>query len=473
MRGASPSVSRVPRVGGAPPSRRGRALTTAARANPNDKASSSSSSSSARGPKVRAAAQAERLGGDMGERRARAVREPRMRMRPATTTTTTAGGEDGGDPALAYKKRGEKKAEAEEEAFTLGWPRTLHECYELGEEIGRGSFGVVRVARERWPVQFTSQSPSGHHMQQKFAVKSIPKRPKRRIRRKRYIQGDEEMKANAERLVRRQRAKLLGEVAFMVALADCPFSAQLVGAYEDETHAHLVVELCEGGDLKHLLQTQGPLREKHAAEIMFNALSFINHCHDKGFVFSDVKPANFMLKFTPFVSRQPGAEAPGFRTYAPLAVKGIDFGCSQRMGDPQNANVLTKRTGTPAYWAPEVFMRYYDRRADVWSCGMMMYEILVGKLPFWDDIESCTPKQVHHGVLRGEVSFAPEDAMADCAVYDSLEEEEDDPALPAAVPVVSPAAQDLIRRMLDKDPKTRITVQEALDHPWITENHCL
>ena len=365
------------------------------------------------------------------------------------------GGKDG--DAMVYKNKDRIEVS---EAFTLGWPRTLHECYELGKEIGRGSFGIVRVARERWPVQFTSQSPTTHRMlQQKFAVKSIPKRPKRRTRRKRAIQGDEAL--NAERIVRRQKEKLLGEVAFMVALSDCPFSAQLVGAYEDETHAHLVVELCEGGDLKHLLKRKPTLTEKEACEVMFTVLNFIDHCHRKGFVFSDVKPANFMLKFKMnehnYAASEEDDDGAGC---APIVVKGIDFGCSQRIGDPSRRDMLIKRTGTPAYWAPEVFMRYYDGMADVWSCGMMMYELLLGKLPFWDDIEACTPKEVQRGVMYGDLDFS----LAPVSNYDSLAKGED-------VPLISENAQHLIRRMLEKNPNSRITVKEALEHPWIQENH--
>jgi len=407
----------------------------------------------------------ERGGRGGGERHGSDTRRMRRAAPERTTTTAGSGGEK-----MVYKNRGDTVEVEGGEAFTLGWPRTLHECYEMGPEIGRGSFGVVRVAKERWPVQFTAQSQTGHSaLQQKFAVKSIPKRPKRRTRRKRYLQGTDE-KANAEAMVRRQRQKLLGEVAFMVGLSDCPFSAQLVGAYEDETHAHLVVELCEGGDLKRLLRERGTLTEKESCEVMFTALNFIKHCHEKGFVFSDVKPANFMLKFkAPEASTRDDAgasasasvdecgvgdeldcEAVGSGSYGPLVVKGIDFGCSQRIGDPRGKNMLIKRTGTPAYWAPEVFMRYYDSKADVWSCGMMMYEMLVGTLPFWDDIEQCTPKEVQKGVMFGEVCFK-----------EGTKGEH-----------VSEEARDLVQRMLDKDPRTRITIEEALNHPWVKSNCC-
>lgn len=141
--------------------------------------------------------------------------------------------------------------------------------------------------------------------------------------------------------------------------------------------------------------------------------------------------------------------------------------------------MLIKRTGTPAYWAPEVFMRYYNHRADVWSCGMMMYELLVGKLPFWDDIEQCSPKQVQRGVMFGEVSFTKQAPPPFDATYDSIGEHEsidmmddmDDGSSASSVLALSDSAKDLIRRMLDKDPRSRISVEEALDHPWIRENH--
>jgi len=317
---------------------------------------------------------------------------------------------------------------AADSVYSLNWPTNLHERFTLGPQIGRGSFGTVREAVERWPVQTFESFPK------RFAVKTIPKLPKRRKRQSVTI-------ADPAKAAQRQKDKLLQEVAFMVALSDCPFAAQLVGAYEDEHYAHLVVELCSGGDLKGFLEERGHLSEREAADVLFTTLNFIKHCHSKNFVFCDVKPANFMLKF-----KVPSeAELGDSKGDVPLVVKGIDFGCSQRL---QDNTILIKRTGTPAYWSPEVFMRYYDYSADLWSCGMMMYELLVGKLPFWEEIELCTPRDVQKGVLYGNID-------TDNELYKGLSKE----------------AKNLILRLLDRDPDCRITADEALKHPWLLQHH--
>mmetsp|Transcript_7480 Transcript_7480/g.19205 ORF Transcript_7480/g.19205 Transcript_7480/m.19205 type:complete len:522 (+) Transcript_7480:2-1567(+) len=407
-------------------------------------------------------------------------------------------GEESVSPALSSSvlhESGSASPTRAREAYSLGWPRNLEERYQIGEELGRGSFGVVRKAKDR-------------EKNMMFAIKTIPKIPEKRKRRgmtaatpKSKANGGEDERV---RLARRQKEKLLAEVSFMVSLSDCPFSAQLVAFYEDDTHAHLVCELCEGGDLRKFMQQRKEkfleweekakqrsheehlhdgeetmarrlssslagslsgrkqsgalaqmfnlgkqqqqelrpsgaswvLSEDETRDIMCQVLQFIEHCHSKGIVFSDVKPANFMLKF----------EVPPEAAPAPaLVVKGIDFGCSQRLNQEQsNHEMLIKRTGTPAYWSPEVFMRFYDDKADLWSCGMMMYELMVGKLPFWDEIEKCTPRGVQRGVLQGEF---------------------DDKA-PAFVRLSS-EAKDLITRLVDRSPDTRITLQEAMQHPFI------
>lgn len=345
------------------------------------------------------------------------------------------------------------------EVYALDWPRTLLERYEVGKEIGRGSFGVVRLAKERWPVQFTTdleRARGGRTTAQlhgRFACKSIPKVPKRRFRRGGAV-------VDVGTAVRRQKAKLIQEVQFMVSLASCPFSAQLIGAFEDATHAHLVTELCSGGDLRRLLKRRGRLSEREASDVMFTVFHFIAHCHRSHFAFCDVKPANFMLKFAvPETEereerREGDGQAKGIgakeqrRTPPlPLVVKGIDFGCSQRV-DPKRP-MLVKRTGTPAYWAPEVFMRSFGVEADLWSCGMMLHELLVGRLPFFEDIEKCTPRQVQKGVMHGTLD------------EDDLE----------GFGGLSAEARDLVLSLLDRNPKTRLTPKEALNHPWMQAYH--
>lgn len=90
----------------------------------------------------------------------------------------------------------------------------------------------------------------------------------------------------------------------------------------------------------------------------------------------DVKPANFMLRQRfrdPLKALECGAAQGNW-------LKAVDFGCSQSY---KNKASLSRRTGTPVYMAPEVFKRDYLEASDMWSLGMMMYQLLTGRFPFW------------------------------------------------------------------------------------------
>ena len=96
----------------------------------------------------------------------------------------------------------------------------------------------------------------------------------------------------------------------------------------------------------------------------------------KCIVHGDVKPANFMLRQRfrdPLRALERGAAQGDW-------LKAVDFGCSQSY---RNKASLSRRTGTPVYMAPEVFKRDYLQASDMWSLGMMMYQLLTGRFPFW------------------------------------------------------------------------------------------
>mmetsp|Transcript_35022 Transcript_35022/g.83049 ORF Transcript_35022/g.83049 Transcript_35022/m.83049 type:complete len:221 (+) Transcript_35022:88-750(+) len=189
------------------------------------------------------------------------------------------------------------------------------------------------------------------------------------------------------------------------------------------------MELCKGGDLEGLLQDRGRLTEAEAACCMKPIFEFLKACHKESICFGDVKPSNFML-----------LNADG--SDSTMNMKAIDFGCSQRILDGVPLQI---RMGTPIFFAPEVFRKWYGVEADCWSTGIMMYLMLSGSFPFWDeeDLVDLTPQDVMKRVITDEIEYPPE-------IWDNL----------------SPEVNSLVRGLLDKNKSERITARGALEHPW-------
>jgi calcium-dependent protein kinase len=198
-------------------------------------------------------------------------------------------------------------------------------------------------------------------------------------------------------------------------------------ALEDDGSVHLVMELCEGGALLERVARRAH-SEQSIARIVRSILRFIAQCHAKNIVYRDVKPDNFL-----FLSADEGA---------PL--KATDFGLAIRHAPHEPK--LTSRSGTPAYMAPELVMQCYDEKADLWSVGMLAYQLLTGRFPFWDDVREETLADVWKAVLSTPIDWsAPELAP------------------------LSASARDLLERLLQRNPVMRPSAAEALEHEWLRE----
>ena len=158
----------------------------------------------------------------------------------------------------------------------------------------------------------------------------------------------------------------------------------------------------------------------------------VAHCHDRGVVHRDLKPENLLL-----ASPQPDA-----------ALKAIDFGLaalvepaggssSARGGPP-----LTELCGSPLYIAPEVLRRSYGREADLWSVGVIAHVLLTGRAPF----EGPTEKELFDRILAQKLDFRTE-----------------------PWPQLSPGARDFVSRLLERDPRRRLTARQALEHSWLSD----
>ncbi|CAJ2639458.1 calcium-dependent protein kinase 17-like [Trifolium pratense] len=214
------------------------------------------------------------------------------------------------------------------------------------------------------------------------------------------------------------------EVQIMHHLTGQANIVELKGAYEDKQSVHLVMELCGGGELFDRIIAKGLYTERAAASLLRTIVQIIHTLHSMGVIHRDLKPENFLL-----LNKDENA---------PLKV--TDFGLSVFF---KEGEMFKDIVGSAYYIAPEVLKRRYGQEVDIWSIGVMLYILLSGVPPFWAESEH----GIFNAILRGHIDFTS------------------DPW-----PSISPSAKDLVRKMLNSDPKQRLTAFEVLNHPWIKED---
>uniref|UniRef100_A0A5F4VZL2 calcium/calmodulin-dependent protein kinase n=1 Tax=Callithrix jacchus TaxID=9483 RepID=A0A5F4VZL2_CALJA len=180
-----------------------------------------------------------------------------------------------------------------------------------------------------------------------------------------------------------------------------------------------------GGELFEDIVAREYYSEADASHCIQQILEAVLHCHQMGVVHRDLKPENLLL-----ASKSKGA-----------AVKLADFGLAIEVQGDQQA--WFGFAGTPGYLSPEVLRKDpYGKPVDMWACGVILYILLVGYPPFWDEDQHRLYQQIKAGA------------------YDFPSPEWD---------TVTPEAKDLINKMLTINPAKRITASEALKHPWICQ----
>ncbi|CAO2162552.1 unnamed protein product [Urochloa humidicola] len=288
--------------------------------------------------------------------------------------------------------------------------------YALGRELGRGEFGVTRRCRD---------ASSGEAL----ACKTI-RRPRRRPRGSGAplgAGGASPGQAQQHDRAAAHAADVQREVAIMRRMSARGGAAVVrlrEACCEDGGGAvHLVMELCEGGELFDRIVARGHYSERAAANVFRTIVGVVQLCHANGVIHRDLKPENFL-----FANKSEDS---------PLKV--IDFGLSVFFNPGDR---FTEVVGSAYYMAPEVLKRNYGPEVDVWSAGVILYILLCGVPPFWGDND----EKIAQAILRGGIDFNRE-----------------------PWPRVSSNAKDLIRRMLDPDPKTRPTARQVLDHPWLRD----
>ncbi|XP_062240035.1 calcium/calmodulin-dependent protein kinase type II delta 1 chain isoform X4 [Platichthys flesus] len=261
--------------------------------------------------------------------------------------------------------------------------------YQLYEELGKGAFSVVRRCMK---------ISTG----QEYAAKII----------------------NTKKLSTRDHQKLERE-ARICRLLKHPNIVRLHESISEEGFHYLIFDLVTGGELFEDIVAREYYSEADASHCIQQILEAVLHCHQMGVVHRDLKPENLLL-----ASKLKGA-----------AVKLADFGLAIEVQGEQQA--WFGFAGTPGYLSPEVLRKDpYGKPVDMWACGVILYILLVGYPPFWDEDQHRLYQQIKAGA------------------YDFPSPEWD---------TVTPEAKDLINKMLTINPAKRVTATDALKHPWICQ----
>ncbi|XP_014838089.1 PREDICTED: calcium/calmodulin-dependent protein kinase type II subunit beta isoform X1 [Poecilia mexicana] len=261
--------------------------------------------------------------------------------------------------------------------------------YQLYEELGKGAFSVVR----RCVKLCTGQE---------YAAKII----------------------NTKKLSARDHQKLERE-ARICRLLKHPNIVRLHDSISEEGFHYLIFDLVTGGELFEDIVAREYYSEADASHCIHQILDSVSYTHQHDIVHRDLKPENLLL-----ASKCKNA-----------AVKLADFGLAIEVQGDQQA--WFGFAGTPGYLSPEVLRKEaYGKPVDIWACGVILYILLVGYPPFWDEDQHKLYQQIKAGA------------------YDFPSPEWD---------TVTPEAKNLINQMLTINPAKRITAQEALKHPWVCQ----
>ncbi|PKA49223.1 CBL-interacting protein kinase 6 [Apostasia shenzhenica] len=263
----------------------------------------------------------------------------------------------------------------------------LHGRYELGRVLGQGTFAKVYLARN---------IRTGTNV----AMKVVGK--------------EKVIKVGMTEQVKR-------EISVMKMVTH-PNIVELHEVMATRSKIYFAMELVRGGELFSKIARSGRLREDAARQYFRQLISAVDFCHSRGVYHRDLKPENLLL------------DDAG-------VLKVADFGLSAFANHVRTDGLLHTTCGTPAYVAPEVIGKkgYDGAKADIWSCGVILFVLLAGYLPFQDDNIIAMYKKIHRGDFR-------------------------------CPPWFSSDARRLVTKLLDPNPNTRITVAKLLETPWLKKS---
>ncbi|XP_060587262.1 aurora kinase A-A-like [Ruditapes philippinarum] len=255
--------------------------------------------------------------------------------------------------------------------------------FDIGKPLGKGKFGNVYLAREK-------------HSKYIVALKVLFK--------------SQLQKSGVEHQLRR-------EIEIQSHLRHDNI-LRLFGYFHDKTRVYLILEYAPKGELYKELTKQKRFDEKIAAKYVYQLANALKYCHSKKVIHRDIKPENLLLGLT-------------------SDLKIADFGWSVHAPSSRRTTLC----GTLDYLPPEMIEgTYHDECVDLWSLGVLCYELLVGKPPFETESNSETYRRITKVDIR----------------YPSF---------------VSSGARDLISSLLKHDPRQRLSLDKTMTHPWILEHY--
>ncbi|CCH43774.1 Serine/threonine-protein kinase [Wickerhamomyces ciferrii] len=264
--------------------------------------------------------------------------------------------------------------------------------WKLGKTLGKGSTGRVLLAENL-------------NTQQKAAVKVVSKSVLN------YSENGDEKGRDAAGLAYGIEREII-----IMKLLNHPNVLRLYDVWETSKSLYLILEYVEGGELFDLLVEKGPLSEQEALGYFRQIILGASYCHALGICHRDLKPENLLLDHN-------------------LNIKIADFGMAAL---ENNDRLLETSCGSPHYAAPEIVSgkHYHGFESDVWSCGVILFALLTGRLPFDDENIRSLLLKVQNGVFEMPMDISIE-------------------------------AQDLISKMLTVEPNQRIKTHEILSHPLL------
>ena len=250
--------------------------------------------------------------------------------------------------------------------------------FEIGQPLGKGKFGQVYLAREK---------SSGYIVALKVMLKAD-------------LQAN-----NAETQLRR-------EIEIQSRLRHSNI-LRLYGYFHDSKYVYLILEYAPNGEIYKILRTKGSFDEQKAAQYIFQLANALKYLHSRQVIHRDIKPENLLI---------------GLKEELKIA----DFGWSIH-----TQNRRRTLCGTIDYLSPEMVEgRNHDEKVDLWSLGVLCYELLVGSPPFEDE----NNRETYRKIVNVELQYPDK---------------------------ISREAKDLISKLLQKDPADRISLEDVLAHPWI------
>ncbi|KAI3444003.1 hypothetical protein Pfo_000668 [Paulownia fortunei] len=262
----------------------------------------------------------------------------------------------------------------------------LHGKYELGRLLGHGTFAKVYHARNL-------------KTNKNVAMKVVGK----------------------EKVIRVGMMEQVKREISVMKMVHHPNIVELHEVMASKTKIYFAMEFVRGGELFAKI-AKGRLREEATRNYFQQLISAIDFCHSRGVYHRDLKPENLLLD-------EEGN------------LKVTDFGLSAFADHLRQDGLLHTTCGTPAYVAPEVIGKkgYDGAKADIWSCGVILYVLLAGYLPFQDDNLMSMYRKIYRGDFKCPPWFSPE-------------------------------SRKLITKMLDPNPSTRISIAKIMDSSWFKKS---